>query len=79
MIKPPYSVGTGLLSLGVKWPGCEVNHSPSSKTKVKNEWSYTCSPSIRLHAVDNENYFFFNTAEDHHLITAVHMSLVSNG
>jgi len=57
--QPPYSVGTGLLSLGVKWPGCEVNHLPSSKTKVKNEWSYSCAPSICLHAVDSENCTFF--------------------
>jgi hypothetical protein len=24
------------LSLGVKWPGCEINHSPPSSVEVKN-------------------------------------------
>jgi hypothetical protein len=56
--QPPSSVHTGLLSLGVKWPGHEVNQSPPSSTKVKNEWSYTCAPSIHLCAVDGENFIF---------------------
>jgi hypothetical protein len=29
------------LSLGVKLPGREANHSPPSSAEVKNEWSYT--------------------------------------
>jgi hypothetical protein len=29
---------------GVKRLECEVNHSPPSITKVKNEWLYTSSP-----------------------------------
>jgi len=36
-----YMVGTGILSLGVKWPGCEADHLPSSGAKVKNARSYT--------------------------------------
>jgi hypothetical protein len=28
-------------SSGVNQPRCEANHSPSSSTKVKKEWSYT--------------------------------------
>ena len=32
----------------------EVNHLPSSSADVKNEWSHTYSPSIRLHGVDRE-------------------------
>ena len=34
--------------LGVKHPGCEVNHSPSSSAKVKNEWSYTSAEPVFL-------------------------------
>jgi len=27
--------------LGVKWLGCEFNHSSPPSVEVKNEWSYT--------------------------------------
>jgi hypothetical protein len=57
--QPSYSLCTGLLSLGVKWPGREVNHSPLSNTMVKNVWSYTCAPSICPRAVDSENFFLY--------------------
>jgi hypothetical protein len=39
------------LSLGVKRPGREADHSPPSSAKVKNAWSYTSTPPIRLHGV----------------------------
>jgi hypothetical protein len=35
--------------LGVKQLGCEVDHSPPSSAEVKNAWSYTSTPPIRLH------------------------------
>jgi hypothetical protein len=38
----------GALSLGVKRPGRETYHSPPSCTEVKNAWSYTSTPPIRL-------------------------------
>jgi hypothetical protein len=39
------SVGTGVLS-GIKRPGQEADHPPSSSVKVKNEWkSNSTSPS----------------------------------
>jgi hypothetical protein len=34
----------GALSLGVKWPGPEADHSPPSSAEVKNAWSYTSTP-----------------------------------
>jgi hypothetical protein len=37
--------------LGVKWPGCEVDHSPPSSAEVKNECNYTSAPPICLHGV----------------------------
>jgi hypothetical protein len=46
-----YTMVLGDLSLGVKRPGREANHSPPSSVEVKNEWSYTSTPSIRLHGV----------------------------
>jgi hypothetical protein len=39
------------LSLGVKRPGREADHSPPSSAEVKNAWSYTSTPPIRLHGV----------------------------
>jgi hypothetical protein len=39
------------LSLGVKRPGRKADHSPPSSAEVKNAWSYTSTPSIRLHGV----------------------------
>jgi hypothetical protein len=41
----------GGLSLGVKRPGREADHSPPTSAKVQNAWSYTSTPSIRLHGV----------------------------
>ena len=44
---------------GLKWPGREVNYSSLSIAEVKNEWSYTAAPSVRLHGVDRENFIFY--------------------
>jgi hypothetical protein len=41
----------GALSLGVKRPGREADHSPPSSAEVKNAWNYTSNPPIRLHSV----------------------------
>jgi hypothetical protein len=32
------------VSLLVKWPGREADHSPPSSAEVKNAWSYTSTP-----------------------------------
>jgi hypothetical protein len=39
------------LSLGVKWPGHEADHSPPFSAEVKNAWSYTSTPPIRFMAL----------------------------
>jgi hypothetical protein len=39
----------GALSLGVKQPGREADHSAPSSAEVKNEWSYTFHSTLRLH------------------------------
>jgi hypothetical protein len=36
-------------SPGKKQPGREADHSPSSSGEIKNTWSYTSTPLIRLH------------------------------
>jgi hypothetical protein len=40
----------GALSLGVKRPGREADHSPPSSTEVNNAWSYTSTPKYALKA-----------------------------
>jgi hypothetical protein len=45
---------------GVKWPGREVNHSPASSAKIKNEWSYTSAIPICHHGMDRENFIFYH-------------------
>jgi len=42
----------------VKRPRREVNHSPPPPAEIKNEWSYTCTPSIRLNDLDRDNFTF---------------------
>jgi hypothetical protein len=41
----------GAISLGVKRPGREADHSPPSSAEIKHAWSYTSTPPIRLHGV----------------------------
>jgi hypothetical protein len=49
--QPPIQWVLGALSLGVKRPRREADHSSPSSTEVKNAWSYTPTPPIRLHGV----------------------------
>jgi hypothetical protein len=49
--QPPIQCVAGALYLGVKKPGLEADHSPPSSSEVKNAWSCTFSPPIRLHCV----------------------------
>ena len=44
---------------GVKWLGREPDHSPSSaEVRLRNEWSCTPTPPIRLQGVDRGNIAF---------------------
>jgi hypothetical protein len=49
--KPPIQWMPGALSLGVKRPGREADHSPPTIAKVKNMWSYTSTLPICPHGV----------------------------
>ena len=42
----------------VKRPGREVNHSQPYSAEVKNGWSYSSIPLIRLQGVDSEKFTF---------------------
>jgi len=41
----------GILSLGVKSPGYEDDHSPPSNPKIRNAWSYMSTPPMQLHGM----------------------------
>jgi len=47
-IQPPFQGVTGAVSLGVRRLGREADHSPPSSSEVKNAWSYTYTPPVRL-------------------------------
>jgi hypothetical protein len=47
--QPPIQWVPGALSLGVQRPERETDHSSSAE--VKNAWTYTSTPPIRLHVV----------------------------
>jgi hypothetical protein len=44
LTQPPIQWIPGALSLGLKRPGREADHSPPSSAEVKNAWSYTSTP-----------------------------------
>jgi hypothetical protein len=43
-IQPPIEWVPGALSLGVKRPGREADHSPPTSAEVKKTWIYTSTP-----------------------------------
>jgi hypothetical protein len=49
--QPPIQWVPGALSLGIKQPERQADHLPPSTAEVKNAWSYTSIPPIRLHGV----------------------------
>jgi hypothetical protein len=48
--RPPIQWVPGTLSLGVKRPECEADHSPATSAEVKNAWSYTSTPKYAFMA-----------------------------
>jgi hypothetical protein len=46
--QPPTQWVLGDLTLGVKRPGREADHSPPTSFEVKNAWSYTSTSPVRL-------------------------------
>jgi hypothetical protein len=59
--QPPIQWVPGVLSLGVKRQGSEADHSHPSNAEVKNEWSYTSTPPIRLHGVVLSYIYTYST------------------
>jgi hypothetical protein len=79
-----YPMVPGTLSLGVKRPGREADHSPPSSSEVKNAWNYTstlqyafmawCSVKAQgqlyLH-IKVANKFFDNAANFRYMVQVV--------
>jgi hypothetical protein len=49
--QPPIQWVPAALSVRVKRPGREADHSSLSRAEVKNAWSCTPTPPTRLHGV----------------------------
>jgi len=49
--QPPTEWLQEALTPGVKRLGREADHSPPSSAEIKNAWSYTSTPPVRLHGV----------------------------
>jgi hypothetical protein len=60
LTQPPIQWVPGALSLEVKWPVCEADHSPPSSAEVKNEWRYTSTSPIHLNHRDNFNFYLLH-------------------
>jgi hypothetical protein len=69
--QPPIQWVTGALSLGIKQLGHEADHSPPSSAKIKNVWSYTCTPQYifmvwcLVKHRDNFTFTFMNMQQAH--------------
>jgi hypothetical protein len=60
--QPPMQWIPGVLSLGVKRPGREADHSPPSSAEVNKAWRYTSTPPYVFMAwclVKHRNKFIF--------------------
>ena len=55
--QPPIQCIQGFLSTGVKQL-CEFNYSPTSSAQVKNEWTYSSTPSVCLHGIQRHKFTF---------------------
>jgi hypothetical protein len=46
--QPPTQWVLGSIFPGIKWLGCEADHSAPSSAEVQNVWSYTSAPPYVL-------------------------------
>jgi hypothetical protein len=68
--QPPLQWVPGALSVGVKRPGREADHSPPSSAEVKNAWSYTSAPQYVFMAwclVKHRDNFTFTFTLPHYM------------
>jgi hypothetical protein len=70
--QPPIQWVKGTLSLWIKQPRRQADHSPASSAEVKNAWSYTSTPQYAFHGVvlglkekQADNFIFYFKAVIH--------------
>jgi hypothetical protein len=67
--QPPIQWVPGALSLGVKWPRREADHSALSSADVNNAWSYTSTPQYVFMAwclvKHRDNFTFYDLRLPH--------------
>ena len=63
--KQPPIQWVGNSSLGVRRPGREVDQWTSCRTKFKNEWRWTSTPTIGLHDVERNSCTFLTLCSVH--------------
>ena len=56
--QPPIQWALEALSLGLKSPGHEADHSLKCISKIKNEWRYTSNPPTDLHGMHTGFNFY---------------------
>jgi hypothetical protein len=47
-----------MVGRGIKRPGHEFDHSPSSTAKVKKVWSYASNPQVPVHGNGYVSFIF---------------------
>jgi len=52
-------VAAGVLSWGADQWGCDVDHSPLSDSKVKNEWNHICIFPVCHHFMFGDNFALY--------------------
>jgi hypothetical protein len=69
-----------VLFLEVKRTGREPDQSPSSRTTLNNEWSYTATPSLCLPVVKRDNLTLYQICEtERHETAQLQMSSRQQG
>jgi hypothetical protein len=63
--QPPVQCVPGIPSLGRKWLGHKVDHSPPSSAKAENEWSCVSVPLYAFIAWTGENFTLTFTLDVH--------------
>jgi hypothetical protein len=71
---PPIQWVPGALSLGVRQPECEADHSPLASAKVKKQWIYTSLPYVSNCTINNILQIFWWLLYLKHQMQQLHSS-----
>ena len=57
------------MSMGVKWPGCGVDHPAPYSAATEHAQSYTCTPTLSLHCMSQKDLYLSPLGEPCHRYT----------